>query len=143
VIKETLWKRSDYAVAVKLEQLECYTEIYWDGKYQWFKIDAEHDLPTVTQSVPIPITNKGAHNKIKPFGKAIVRGYGTLYEISNLTNGWKYGKRGNKPTTEYDGRYIELDKMHPISELWEIIKPGLKKFGTLDAFTTYVGRRQQ
>jgi len=115
LIKESSWKRSDFAVCVQIKNMECETEIY-DGKtYKYYRFSAEEKYPT---EITRP-TRLGSHDKV---GEAVVVGYGTLDEILNLKNGWCYGKPPNKPTTQYPARYIELDKMHGINELWDLLK---------------------
>ena len=139
IIKESSWKRSDYAVCVQIRRLEYYAKIYWQKKYRWFKIDAN-----AKDDLPIEITDKNEIEafetlEIKPIGEAVVRAYGTLQEIDKGLNGWKYGKKNEHYIlTEADGRYIPLDQLHPINQFWNIISPSPTKpkpsTKTLDAY---------
>lgn len=129
IVKDTEFKRklveraseTDYVVAVQLKQFECYAEIFWQGEYRWFRIDAK-------SPVAIPITDKAEIQdyetlKIKPYGKAKVGWYATLKQVSE----WDYSEPPNPPTTEAPGWIKELNQMpHSINEFWQIVKPSLK-----------------
>lgn len=51
ILKESDFKRSNYAVCVKIRWLKCFAEIKWEGKYGLYGINAN-------RYKPIPITDK-------------------------------------------------------------------------------------
>jgi len=116
IIKETTWKKSDFSICVQINNLEYSVQIYHKDKYRWYKINDSYPTEITDFSL---IKHKSSFDKV---GHATVIGYGTLEEIQNLKNGWQYGEPPKKPTTQYAGRYIKLDRMRDINKLWDLLK---------------------
>lgn len=142
-IKDSTWKRSSYAIVVKINWLKCYVEIFYDGKYQTYEMNA-------IREVPQPIDNfKGepidSENQI--IGEAEIMGYDTLENIqkapetpTNQTiiepkSGWFYSTQDQqmKGIDDYKGsitpkaaaRCIRIkpqSQLPNIENLWKEIK---------------------
>lgn len=129
LIKETAWKKSDYAIAVQIENLECYSHIYYDGQYRWYKIESTARYPTEIKDREQIAEILKTHRK--PIGRAKIVGYGALQDIQNQKNGWFFKHKGEQSDTpvgkvvltpEADAYCINLEKMLPINDLWGLLK---------------------
>lgn len=125
LIKDSSWKRSDYAVAVQIKRLLCYTNFRWheEKSYQWYKIDAEYDYP-------IQITNKSEIMQITKLraagviGEAHIKGFGSKDEILNKQNGWFYSEdsqEGKKRAPLFPAYCKLLKDFDGMSVLWRLL----------------------
>jgi hypothetical protein len=75
-IKDTAWKRSNYAIAVKINWLKCYVELFNGDKYQTYEMNE-----TCEVSQPIDSFKEEPTVNQKQIGEAEIIGYDTLETI--------------------------------------------------------------
>jgi hypothetical protein len=110
-IKDTTWKRSNYAIAVRINWLKCHVELYHDGKYQTYEMNETCEIPQPIDGFKEEPTIDG-----EQIGEAEIIGYDTLENIENApmipadkeiiepNGGWFYSAL-NQQMKSADGRF--------------------------------------
>jgi hypothetical protein len=146
-IKDTAWKRSNYAIVVKINWLKCYVEIFYDGKYQNYEMNAQQEIPQPIDS----FKDKPIVNKNQIIGEAEIIGYDALEHIQEApetpmnetiiepNSGWFYSALNQKMKSIDDkfndsitpigaARCIRIkpnSQLPNIKNLWKQIKPNV------------------
>ena len=119
ILKDSKHKiESKFFVQMQIDHLRCWSAIPWQGRNSWVVFDASAPEAQELSFQDLESFKPTSNNAI---GLVTIKGYDEIAKITNEENGWKYGFKGNLPTTQYDGWYKAIDALEPISYLEKII----------------------